>query len=110
MFQIDLSNKVAWVTGGSRGIGRAAAVALAQAGCDVAVAYKGRKDAADAVVQEIQTLGRKAVAVQVDVADAAACEAAYQALKTALGPVDILVNSAGITRDNLFAMLEPADW
>lgn len=110
MFQIDLSGKVAWVTGGSRGIGRATALALADAGADVAIAYRGQSAAAEEVLGQIKAKGRKAFAVQVDVADSAACEKAYAAVKGTMGQVDILVNNAGVVRDNLFLMLENKDW
>lgn len=110
MFALDLTGKIAWVTGGSRGIGRAAALALADAGCDVAIGFKGNQEAADKVIVDIQKLGRKAVAVQLDVAKSDECERAYETLKKELGPVDILVNNAGIVRDNLFALLEDEDW
>jgi 3-oxoacyl-[acyl-carrier protein] reductase len=110
MFSIDLTGKHAWVTGGSRGIGREIALSLASAGCDVAVGYASKADEAKQVVAEIEKKGRKAVAVKADVADLAASTDAAAAVKAALGPVEILVNSAGVTRDNLFAMLEEEDW
>jgi 3-oxoacyl-[acyl-carrier protein] reductase len=110
MFNVDLTGKIAWVTGGSRGIGRAAAVALAKAGADVAVAYASKSVEADQVVKEIQALGRKAIAVQVDVAKQDSCNEAYEKIVAGLGKVDILVNSAGVTADNLFPMLEDEDW
>lgn len=110
MFNVDLSGKIAWVTGGSRGIGRAAAIALAQAGADVAVAYSTKSAEADQVVQEIKALGRKAISVQVDVAKQESCTEAYDKIVAGLGKVDILVNSAGVTADNLFPMLEDEDW
>jgi 3-oxoacyl-[acyl-carrier protein] reductase len=110
MFGISLIGQIAWVTGGSRGIGRAAALALARAGADVAVGYRSKAAEAEAVVAEIAGLGRKALAVAMDVADAAATVAAHQRIVAELGKVDVLVNSAGVTRDNLFLMLEPEDW
>ncbi len=106
MFNVDLTGKIAWVTGGSRGIGRAAAIALSQAGADVAVAYSTKSAEADQVVAEIQALGRKALAIQVDVAKQESCNEAYDKIVAGLGKVDILVNSAGVTADNLFPMLE----
>ena len=110
MFNVELKNKIAWVTGGSRGIGRAACVALATAGADVAVAYSSKEAEALKVVAEIQALGRKALAVQVDVASQESCNSAYEKIVTGLGKVDILVNSAGVTADNLFPLLEEEDW
>lgn len=110
MYQIDLTGKVAWVTGASRGIGKAVALALADAGADVALGYRGQAEAAAEVVAQIKAKGRKGLAVQLDVADATACERSYAAIKAAIGGVDILVNNAGVVRDNLFLMLEDKDW
>jgi len=110
MFSIDLSGKNAWVTGGSRGIGRAIALSLAQAGCDVAIGYRSKHQEADEVVSLINKLGRKAVSIAMDVADAASCENAYATVCSEIGKVDILVNNAGVIADNLFVMLEDADW
>lgn len=110
MFCIDLKGKIAWVTGGSRGIGRATALALAKAGCDVAVGYRAKAAEAEQVVQAAKAEGVRALAVQVDVADQAACEKAYETVAAELGKVDVLVNNAGVVRDNLFVMLEPEDW
>lgn len=110
MFNVELTGKIAWVTGGSRGIGRATAVSLAKAGADVAVAYSSKSAEADEVVMEVQAFGRKALAVQVDVASQDSCNQAYEKICQGLGKVDILVNSAGVTADNLFPMLEDEDW
>ena len=110
MFSIKIEDRVAWVTGGSRGIGRATATAMATAGCKVAVGYRSGEAEATAVVKEIQDAGGQAMAVQVDVADAASVDDAYRKIKENLGPVGILVNSAGIIKDNLFMGLEEDDW
>jgi 3-oxoacyl-[acyl-carrier protein] reductase len=93
--------RVALVTGGSRGIGRAICLALAADGHHVAVNYASRADAAQAVVEEITAGGGTAVAVQGDVADAGAVETMFETVSTSLGAPTILVNNAGITRDNL---------
>ena len=93
--------RVALVTGGSRGIGRAIAVALAEQGCAVAVNYATRRDAADEVVAEIMSGGGTAIAVGADVADPDRVDAMFAAVSGALGIPTILVNNAGITRDNL---------
>ncbi len=107
----DLSGKTALVTGGSRGLGRAIAVAFARQGADVAVNYRGNVQAADEVVAEIAALGRKAVAVQGDTsAGREACEAIVKAGIDGLGSVDILVNNAGITRDNLLVRMGVEEW
>jgi 3-oxoacyl-[acyl-carrier protein] reductase len=104
-----LAGKVALVTGGSRGIGRAIVERLAGDGMDVAFFYRGNTDAAREVVDGVAAAGGKAEALQVDVADAAAVSAAVDRLIEARGRIDVLVNNAGIVRDNLLAMLEDAD-
>jgi len=93
---IDLSGKVALVTGGSRGIGAATAVALARAGADVAIGHSNSADAAEAVVAEIRALGRRAEAVRADQADAAAVDALVRGVAERFGRLDILVNNAGV--------------
>ncbi len=110
MLSLKLDGKIVWVTGGSRGIGRATAVAFADVGCDVAVGYRESAKGAEAVVAEIQGKGRKAIAVKMDVSNAASCEAAYAEVSEKLGKCDVLVNNAGVTADNLFLMLEEPDW
>ena len=107
----DLTGKVALVTGGSRGLGRAIALAFARQGADVAVNYRGNLDAADEVVTEIRGSGRKALAVQGDTsAGRDACEAIVKAALDEFGTVDILVNNAGITRDNLLMRMDADEW
>lgn len=93
--------RVALVTGGSRGIGRAISLALAADGHAVAVNYAARADAAEAVVAEIVATGGHALAVQADVSDAAGVESMFEVVSASLGAPTILVNNAGITRDNL---------
>ncbi len=92
----DLTGRVALVTGGSRGIGEAIALMLAEAGADVAVNYRERAADADRVAGAIAALGRKAVAVRADVSQAADVAAMVGDVEARLGPVDILVNNAGI--------------
>ena len=98
---IDLTGKTALVTGGSRGIGKAIALRLAGQGADVAFSYRGNEAAAKATVTEIEGLGRRGLAVQADVSDAAAADGLVKSVVEAFGKVDILVNNAGITRDDL---------
>jgi 3-oxoacyl-[acyl-carrier protein] reductase len=92
----NLKGKVALVTGASRGIGAAIAVALSEAGAAVAVNYRERADAADALVADINRAGRRAIAVAADVSQGPAVAAMVDRVTSSLGPVDILVNNAGI--------------
>ncbi|MBV8924620.1 MAG: SDR family NAD(P)-dependent oxidoreductase [Bradyrhizobium sp.] len=92
----NLDGKVALVTGGSRGIGAAVAVALAEAGAAVAVNYRERADAADALVADLNSAGKRAIAVAADVSQAPDVTDMIARVGSELGPVDILVNNAGI--------------
>jgi 3-oxoacyl-[acyl-carrier protein] reductase len=107
---IDLSGKSAIVTGGSRGIGRAIVLRLAEQGADVCFSYRGNADAAAEVVGEVERHGRKAVSHQADVTDPASAEGLVKAATDAFGKVDILVNNAGITRDDLIMRMTPDAW
>jgi 3-oxoacyl-[acyl-carrier protein] reductase len=107
----DLSGKTALITGGSRGLGRAIALALARQGADVAVNYRGNVDAANEVAAAIRELGRDAITIQGDTsAGREACEAIVKAALDHFGKIDILVNNAGITRDNLLMRMDDAEW
>ena len=106
----QLDGRVAVVTGGSRGIGRAVALALAGQGAAVAVNYRERADAAAEVVAAIDGAGGRALAVQADVRDLAAVRALMKAAKEQLGTVGILVNNAGVVRDNYLAFMSEAQW
>ena len=107
---IDLSDKVALVTGGARGIGRAIVLRLATQGADVAFSYRGNAAAAADTASAVEALGRRALAVQADVKDPAAAETLVKATLEAFGKVDILVNNAGITRDDLIMRLSEEAW
>jgi 3-oxoacyl-[acyl-carrier protein] reductase len=107
----DLTGKVALVTGGGRGLGRAIALALAQQGADVGVNYRSNADSAADVVSRIGAMGRSAIAIQGDTsAGREACEAIVKAAIDEFGKVDILVNNAGITRDNLMMRMDAEEW
>jgi 3-oxoacyl-[acyl-carrier protein] reductase len=106
----DLQGRVALVTGASRGIGRAVALALAEAGADVAVNYRERADDARAVVASLQAAGRRALAVGADVSDSAAVAGMVAAVTAGLGPVDVLVNNAGIALIRTVDDLTEADF
>ncbi|GAB4530471.1 MAG: 3-oxoacyl-[acyl-carrier-protein] reductase [Anaerolineae bacterium] len=107
---IDLSDKVAVVTGAAQGIGRAIAEALASQGANVVVADL-QEEKAQTVAQEITaSTGRRAIAVKVDVANSDSAKAMIDRAVDEFGRVDILVNNAGTTRDNLIMRMSEADW
>ena len=105
-----LSGKVALVTGAQQGIGRAIAVALARDGADVGVNFLDDADRAERVADEIRGLGRRAVTVQADVAQAASVEAMVAAVVDALGPPEVLVNNAGVFPRASFLELQEREW
>lgn len=107
---MKLENQVAIVTGGSRGIGRAVCLELARRGAHVVLCYAGNTEAAQKTVEDCQALGGKALAVQASVADEAAVQALVSQTLETFGRVDILVNSAGITRDGLAMRMREADF
>ena len=100
----------ALVTGASRGIGRAVAAVLAREGWAVCVNYLERRDAAESLVRELRAQGRAAMAFQADIADREAADACVRAASEELGPVELLVNNAGISRQGLFQDLDDAAW
>ena len=107
---MTLVGKVALVTGGSRGIGRAIALKLAENGADVAINYAGNTAAAEEVKAAIEQMGRKALLIQCSVADTDGVQAMVNQVVKELGRLDILVNNAGITRDGLLMRMKEADW
>ena len=106
----EFDGRVAIVTGGSRGIGRAIVKELSSRGANVAFSFTKNREMADELVAELQNSDRRVVAYQADVTDFAAAEAMVKRVKGELGSVDYLVNNAGITRDKLIMMMSQADW
>lgn len=105
-----MQDQVAIITGSSRGIGKAAALALAAEGASVVVNYARSSEAADEVVAEITNAGGSAIALQADVSQEEQVDALVKATKDKFGRIDVLVNNAGITRDTLLLRMKPADW
>ncbi len=110
MSDLSLKDRVALVTGGSRGIGRAIALEFAARGAALAVNYHKSPDAANEVVKQIVDAGGKAAAFQADVSDFKQAEALVKFTIDTFGDLSILVNNAGITRDTLIMMMSEADW
>ncbi|MGA3127687.1 MAG: 3-oxoacyl-ACP reductase family protein [Candidatus Korobacteraceae bacterium] len=106
----NLNNRIALVTGASRGIGAGIALALARAGADVAVNYREKADAAATVCREISALGRKSLAVQADVSVAAEVRRMVAEVEAHLGAVDILINNAGISQPRKLDEITEQDW
>jgi 3-oxoacyl-[acyl-carrier protein] reductase len=106
----NLLGRVAIVTGGSRGIGRAIAETLASRGASIAIAYRERDDAAQAVAEAVRAKGVRAFPMRCDVGDERQVEQLFAAVTHELGPVDILVNNAGIARDGLFLLMDRSQW
>ncbi len=102
--------RTAFVTGGSRGIGRACAVALAEAGHRVAFCYSSDDDGAKATQSAVEAAGSEALAIQASVADAQAVDRAFGEIEDAFGPVELLVNNAGITADGLVMRMTDEQW
>ena len=102
--------KVALVTGASRGIGRSIALQLAEEGYNVVVNYAGNKEKAEAVVAEIQAKGLESMAIQANVANGDEVKAMIKDVVKTFGSIDVLVNNAGITRDNLLMRMKEHEW
>jgi len=107
---MDLQGKVAIVTGGSMGIGHAIALDLAAHGADVAINYRKHADEANAVVAEIEKVGRRGLAVQSDVASFADAQRMVDTVREKFGRLDILVNNAGINRDGVVWKMTESQW
>ena len=102
--------RTAFVTGGSRGIGRACAVALAEAGHRVAFCYSSDDDGAKATRAAVEKAGADTLVVRTDIRDPAAVDTAFGEIENALGPVELLVNNAGTTEDGLVARMSDEQW
>lgn len=105
-----LQNRIALVTGASRGIGKSIALALAAEGADVAVNYRKQSAAAESVADAIKKLGRRCITIQADAAESAEVEKLFATIESELGTVDILVNNAGIASQLSPAQVTEADW
>jgi 3-oxoacyl-[acyl-carrier protein] reductase len=106
----DLSGKVSLVTGASRGIGRAIAIALGAAGVDVAVNYRTQESAAQETCERVRAQGRRAVAIRADVSHSPEVVQLVKIVEEQLGPVEILVNNSGITRPQPLNEISEKDW
>ncbi|PHS32054.1 MAG: beta-ketoacyl-ACP reductase [Alkaliphilus sp.] len=107
---MELKGKNALVTGGSRGIGRAIALALAKEGANVVINYASSEKRAQEVVEEIEKYGVKAIALKANVANWVEVDEMAKRIESELGSIDILVNNAGITKDNLLIRMKEEDW
>jgi len=107
---MELKGKVSLVSGSSRGIGRAIAIALAEAGSDVVVNYVSNRAAAEEVVEKLKKLGRRAIAIKADVSSRQQVAEMVERAQDEFGIIQILVNNAGITRDRSFLKLSPEQW
>jgi len=108
--QKSFAGRVALVTGGTRGIGREIVLELARRGADVAFNYAKSAEAAESLKQELEALGVRSFAAQCDVADTEGAVTMVKQIKDAFGRIDILINNAGITRDNLILRMRESDW
>jgi 3-oxoacyl-[acyl-carrier protein] reductase len=108
--EYQLRDKVAIVTGGSRGIGRAIVFALCRQGADCAFTYASHQEAADTLAAEVRELGRRALPIRLDVRDFDGAKTMIEQVKSTFGRLDILVNNAGITRDRSLMGMSGEDW
>lgn len=105
-----MSEKLALITGASRGIGKACAIELAKAGYDIAVNFAGNEEAAKKTVEELKALGVQAEAFKFDVSNKEEAQKGVDAILEKFGRIDVLVNNAGITRDGLFMRMSAENW
>ncbi len=108
--QIDLKGKVALVTGGARGIGREISIILARAGAEVIINYNKSKDLAESLLQEIGREGARAEIFQADISNPGAIQTLFEHIRKKFNRLDVLVNNAGVIRDNLLLSTELSDW
>ena len=108
--QIDLKDKVALVTGGARGIGREISIIFAQAGAEVIVNYNKSKDLAESLLQEIGQQGARAEIFQADISNPETIRGIFEHIRKKFNRLDVLVNNAGVIRDNLLLSTELSDW
>jgi 3-oxoacyl-[acyl-carrier protein] reductase len=106
---MSLKDRIAFITGGSRGIGRACAVALAEAGADIVVGSRALEKL-NSVVAEIESLGKRALPAELDVSDSVQVQTVFETVLQRFGRIDILVNNAGITKDMLLLRMKRQDW
>lgn len=107
---MKLAGKTAIVTGGSRGIGRAIALKLADLGANIVINYTSSPDKAEAVVEEIKELGREAIALKADVSNGEEVKNLIKEVEKKFDTIDLLINNAGITKDALFIRMKEEDW
>ncbi len=107
---MEFKGKVAIITGGTRGIGRAIVLELARNGCNIAFNYNKNTDAAHILIKEVESIGAKAISFQVNAASFEGAKNMVKEVVERLGRVDFLVNNAGITRDKLLALMGEGDW
>ena len=110
MSPFNLNGRNVLVTGGSRGIGKAIALCMAEAGANVALTYREKTDEAHAVAAQIAAAGRKALALKMDVTDRASVEIAAKQARETLGPLSVLVNNAGINKPTDYDKITDEDW
>lgn len=108
--QYDLKGRVAWVTGGSRGLGESMCYALAEAGADIALTYRSRRNDADRVIKAIVEKGQRAIAYCMDVRERASVRDVVGSIKRDFGRLDVLVNNAGINKPTDFDQISDDDW